>query len=128
MGPSLAVWPVRPTWSRKKILGDFDQDAGTVAGHAVRVHRAAMPQCLKGLDTGFDDLTARFAVNGGDQTDAAGVPAVRVDDGLVLQPSGVAFEALDEFPARGVLVRIVMCGHASYSAATAAWAAAFAFI
>ena len=57
----------------EEVARNFDMDAGTVACHAVGIHRAAVPDRLKGLDGGLDDGARRLAVTGGDKSHAAGV-------------------------------------------------------
>src|SRR5690606_15380576 len=49
------------------------QHAGPVAGLAVGVDRAAVPDALQGADGELDHLAPRLAVDGADQADAAGV-------------------------------------------------------
>jgi hypothetical protein len=49
------------------------QHARPVAGLAVGVDRAAMPDGLQRLEGQIDDLAAGGTVDGGDQTDAAGI-------------------------------------------------------
>ena len=111
----------------EEILRDFDQNTGAVASHAVRVDRAAVPQRLERLDTGFDDLTARLAVYCGDQPDAASVAAGCVNDRVVFQPLGVLLEAVDKGLSCAGRFRIgsITFGHSCYSAATAVSADAF---
>ncbi len=58
---------------REEGLGQFDHDPGAVAGQAVGVDRAAVGHGLQRLDGHLDDLAARLAVDGADQTHAAGV-------------------------------------------------------
>jgi len=48
-------------------------DAGAVAGLAVGVDRAAVPDRAQRVDAGLHHLAARLAVDRGDETDAAGV-------------------------------------------------------
>ena len=48
-------------------------DAGPVAGLAVGVDRAAVPDRLERLDPGLDDIAPRNPVYRGDQTDAAAI-------------------------------------------------------
>ena len=50
--------------------------AGAVAGLAVGVDGAAVPDGLQRVDRQLDHLAARLAVDGGDQADAAGVVLV----------------------------------------------------
>ena len=52
---------------------NLDMDAGTVAGLAVGVDRAAVPDGLQRVDRRADDTPAGLAVGGGDQPDAAGI-------------------------------------------------------
>ncbi len=52
-------------------------DACAVAGLAVRVHSAAMPDRFQRFDAAFDHLTAGFAVDGDDKADAAGRMLIR---------------------------------------------------
>ena len=54
-------------------LGDLHVDAGAVAGLAVGIDRATVPDRLERLDPGLDHLAPRPAVDRGDQADAAGV-------------------------------------------------------
>jgi hypothetical protein len=57
----------------EEVLRDRDQDAGAVAGLAVGVDGAPVPDGLERLDRQLDDFAARLAVDGADQADAAGV-------------------------------------------------------
>ena len=91
-------------------------DAGAVAGLAVGVHRAAVPDGLERVDAGLHHLAARLAVERGDQADAAGIVLRQVDAAASLQERGVGRPGPGEFGA--VLVR-----HRHHSAATAAGAA-----
>ena len=55
----------------EKSLRDLHVDARAVAGLAVRVDRAAMPDRLERLDAVVDDLAARLSVQRHDEPDAA---------------------------------------------------------
>jgi hypothetical protein len=99
----------------EKFLRYLDKDAGAVAGHAVGIDRAPVPQRLQRLDTGFDNLAARFAVDRGDQADATGILAVDIKIRIVFQQCRIPLVPFDEF--RSVV-------HADHSAATAVPAAA----
>ncbi len=70
-----------------EILRDLDVDARAIAGLAVRVDGAAMPHRLQRGEPGFNDAAPRFAVDGGDQPDAARIMLVlrRVEPGLAQQ-------------------------------------------
>ena len=57
----------------EEVAWNFDMNTGTIACHAVGIHRAAVPNRLKGLDGGLDNGTCRLAVTGGDKSHAAGV-------------------------------------------------------
>ena len=52
-------------------------DAGAVAGLAVGIDRAAMPDRLQRIDAGLHHVAALFAVQRRDQADAAGVVLLR---------------------------------------------------
>ena len=54
-------------------------DAGAVAGLAVGVDRAAVPDRAQRVDAGLDHLAPRLAVDRGDEADAAGVVLERSD-------------------------------------------------
>ena len=51
-------------------------DAGAVAGLAVGVDRAAMPDRFQRVDAGLHDIAAGLAVERGDKADAAGIVLV----------------------------------------------------
>ena len=53
--------------------GEVNMQPRAVAGHAVRVDRAAVPHCFQGVDGRSDDAAARTAIGGGDKTDTAGI-------------------------------------------------------
>src|SRR4051794_13400061 len=57
----------------EEFLRDLDMQPGAVAGLAVGVDRAAMPDRFQGADRRLDDGAARRAVDRGDEADAAGV-------------------------------------------------------
>ena len=57
----------------EEVLRDLDVQAGAVAGLAVGVDRAAVPDRLERGDAGLDDLAPRLAVDRDDQADAAGI-------------------------------------------------------
>ena len=57
----------------EKVLGNLQVDAGAVAGLAVSVHGAAVPDRLQRLDPGKHHFAPRLTVDGGDEADAAGV-------------------------------------------------------
>ena len=60
----------------EKVLRDLDVDAGAVAGLAVRVDRAAMPDRAQGVDARLDHVAASLAIQRRDQADAARVVLV----------------------------------------------------
>ena len=76
IGPSFGVWPVRDDLLAEEILRRVDEDAGAVAGFAVGVDGAAVPDGFQRGERERDDIAARFAVDGGDEADAAGVALV----------------------------------------------------
>ena len=57
----------------EEVLRDLDVDAGAVAGLAVGVHGAAVPEGAERVYAGLHDGAAGFAVQGCDQADAAGI-------------------------------------------------------
>ena len=57
----------------EEILRHLQMDAGAVAGLAVGVDRAAMPDRFQRLDGADDDFAPRLAVDGRDQAHAAGI-------------------------------------------------------
>ena len=60
----------------EEILRDLHMDAGAVAGLAVGIDGAAVPDRLQRGDAVLDHLAARLAVERGDQPDAAGIVLV----------------------------------------------------
>ena len=81
----------------EEVLRDLDMDAGAVAGLAVGVDRAAVPDRLQRLDRRLDHLAPRLAVDRGDEADAAGVVLVgRVVEAVACQMSGVSPVVRDE--------------------------------
>ena len=60
----------------EEVLRDLDMDAGAVAGLAVGIDRAAVPDRLQRLDALLHHLAARLAVDRRDAADAAGVVLV----------------------------------------------------
>lgn len=60
----------------EEVLRHAQQHAGAVAGLAVGVDRAAVPDALQGGDGQLDHLAAGLAVQGADEADAAGVALV----------------------------------------------------
>ena len=81
----------------EKVLRNLNMDAGPVAGLAVGVDGAPMPYPLQGLDAGDDDLTPRYAVDGGDQADTARAVFIRriIEAGFG-QVSGTVLPGMDE--------------------------------
>ena len=57
----------------EELLRDLDMDAGAVAGLAVGIDGAAMPDRLQRRDAGLHHLPPRLAVDGRDESDAAGI-------------------------------------------------------
>ena len=56
----------------EEVLRDLDMDARAVAGLAVGVHRAPVPDRLERVDARFDHVAPGRAVDRGDEPDAAG--------------------------------------------------------
>ncbi len=58
---SLSVEPVAGAADRfgEEVVRDFDVDAGAVAGLAVRVHRAAVPDGAQRVDAGLHHVAPR---------------------------------------------------------------------
>src|SRR3546814_19610547 len=83
-------------------LGSSDLvDAGTVAGLAVGIDGAAVPDCLQRLDAGDHDVASRGAVEGGDEANAAGVMLLsRVVEAVARELGGIALPGGDEVVAR----------------------------
>ncbi len=81
----------------QEVLRDLEIDAGTVAGLAVGVDRAAMPDRAQGIDRRLDHLAARLAVDRGHEPDPAGVVLVRrIVHAVLGQMAGVDRILLDE--------------------------------
>ncbi len=98
----------------EEILRHVETNACAVAGLAVSIHRAPVPDVLERCDAHRHDLALRLAVERDDEADAAGVL-------LVFRIVGVP---VDQFLAIGfVLFHIVR--HLTYSAATLLDAMAF---
>src|SRR5690606_39040457 len=82
---------------------DLHMDARAIAGLAIRVHRAAMPDCLQRIDAAFDDLAAGLAVDADHQPDAAGrMFILGTVEGVFRHPVAAGLFLL--FPARHVTV------------------------
>src|SRR3546814_4551928 len=80
---------------------DLQVDAGTVAGLAVGIDGAAVPDCLQRLDAGDHDVASRGAVEGGDEANAAGVMLLsRVVEAVARELGGIALPGGDEVVAR----------------------------
>ena len=60
----------------EKFLRDLHMNAGPVAGLAVGIHRAAMPEGGQRLDAELDDFAACLAVDRDNQPDAARIVLV----------------------------------------------------
>ena len=98
----------------EKLLWHIEPDSRAIAGLAIGVHGAPVPDVFQRRDTHRDDLALRLAVERDDEADAAGIL-------LVFRIIGVA---VDQFLAIGfVLFHIVR--HLTYSAATLSDAMAF---
>ena len=81
----------------EKDLRDLDVDAGTVAGLAVGVDGAPVPDPGERHDPRLHHLAARLAVDGGDETDAAGVVLMgRVVKPLLGQVAGAGRPVANE--------------------------------
>ncbi len=75
----------------------LQMDTGAVAGLAVGIDGATMPDRLQCLNGGLDDLAAWLAVDGGDQADAAGVVLFgRVVETGLGQRQAIALEGVAE--------------------------------
>ena len=57
----------------KEVTRNLDMDAGTIAGHAVGIDSATVPDRLKRLDRRINDRTGRLAVACGHKADTAGI-------------------------------------------------------
>ena len=79
-----------PDMVLEEILRDLHMDAGPVAGLAVGIDRAAMPDRLQRRDRRLHHLAARLAVERGDEPDAAGVMLV----GRIVEPVAARCAAL----------------------------------
>jgi hypothetical protein len=62
--------------SRKKLVGNLDQDAGTVAHQRVGANGTAVIEVLQDQQALLDDRVALLALDVGYKTDAAGVVLV----------------------------------------------------
>ena len=62
IGPARRRSPPRSHCRGEEILRDFDMDAGAVAGLAVGIDRAAMPDRLQRIDAGLHHVAALLAV------------------------------------------------------------------
>ena len=84
------VWPDARDRSSKKSLRQIDMHAGAVAGLAVGIDRAAMPDRLQRIDGRVDDPAARLAVGRRDQADAAGIGSSNSGRRRAAQRSAIA--------------------------------------
>ena len=57
----------------EKITRYFDMNTRPIAGSAIGINSAAVPDRLQGLDSGFDNRTTRLAITGRNKTNAAGI-------------------------------------------------------
>jgi hypothetical protein len=57
----------------EEILRDFDMNSRTIAGLAIGIHRAAMPNRAQGINAGLHHRPPRFAIQRGHQANTAGV-------------------------------------------------------
>ena len=73
MRPERNLWPRLFDLGAEEILRHLQMDARAVAGLAVGVDGAAMPDGLQRFDGARHDFAARLAVDGGDEADAAGI-------------------------------------------------------
>ena len=71
--PAARLVPGAADMLLEEVLRNLHVDARAIAGLAVRIHRAAMPQRLERLDALEHDLAPRLAVDGHDHADAAGI-------------------------------------------------------
>ena len=62
-----------------EVVGDLDQDAGSVAHQRVGTHRAAMVQVLEDLQALLDDRVRLLAGDVRDEADTARVVLLRTD-------------------------------------------------
>jgi hypothetical protein len=104
----------------EEVLRHLDMDAGAVAGLAVGIDRAAVPDRLQRVDAGLHDAAMRLAIQRGDQTDAAGIVLGGVDARGF--KAGLVGE---EAPGEGHAA-LVDAVHGCHSAATASLSLAFA--
>ena len=85
----------------EEVLRHLDADARAVAGLAVGIHRAAVPDILQRLDAHLDNLAARAPVERGDEANPAGIGlmgriiGVRVDQFLAVCEIAVDFTGHD---------------------------------
>ena len=95
----------------EEILRDFNMDARAIAGLAISIDGAAVPDRLQRINAGLDNLARGPAIQGGDEADAAGIMLGRVDM-RIGQGGEVGAVIGGEFGAG-------FMGHRGYSAATA---------
>ena len=110
---------------------DLQMDARAVAGLAVGIDRAPVPDRLQGLNAGLDHLTPRRAVDGRDETDAAILVLVRRVVGVGgLKPLHIRLPVGHEGVAAGhrKLVILFHVGHPRLQEARSSAALAFCSI
>ena len=100
----------------KEILRDFNMDARTIAGLAIGIHRAAMPNGAQRINAGLHNLSPWLAIQRGNKANTAGIMFGQVKMRFTRQARGFGAHKGD------VLFAIV---HHRHSAATAmlAWPA-----
>ena len=81
----------------EEILRDLDMDAGTIAGLAIGIDSAAVPDGLERIDARLHHLAPRLAVERGDEAHAAGIMLGHVDMGVLRQRGRAGLVAVDEF-------------------------------
>ena len=80
----------------EEVLRNLHVDASTIAGLAVGVDGAAVPDRLQGVDPGLDDRAARLAVDRRDKPDATAIVLERrIVQTRLLQLPGISPVAFD---------------------------------
>ena len=71
--PIIIIMPGAGDMLDEEITRYFDMDTRPIAGSAVGINSAAVPDRLQGLDSGLDNRTPRLAITGRNKPNAAGI-------------------------------------------------------
>ena len=71
--PTIIIMPGAGDMLDEEITRNFNMNTRPIAGLAVGIDSAAVPDRLQRLDSGFDNRTPRLAITGRNKTNATGI-------------------------------------------------------